>query len=93
MQFVYAVTSLRTYNFLSTTNVYNKHEFLSFFDCKDMVGKIIAAISSTNSIAAAIETSDIFRILLNKSSELKYVSFHSFTNPRISAMTNSDPSP
>lgn len=54
MKFVYAVTTLRTYNFMNSKNTFNKHQYLTFFDCKDMAGKIVAAISSTNSIAAAI---------------------------------------
>lgn len=88
MKFVYAVTSLRTYNYLNPKSTYNKHEYLSFFDCKDIAGKIVPAISSTNSIAAAVETSDLIRIIEGKFENLKYVTFKTFSNPRVSFLGN-----
>jgi hypothetical protein len=53
MMLVYCLTTLRTYNFMNRIASSNKHKFLTYFEVKDMAGKIIAAIASTNSIAAA----------------------------------------
>ena len=50
--FVYCVANLRIVNFRETS--YSKLRGMSYYECKDMSGKIIPAIASTNSIAAAL---------------------------------------
>ena len=46
--------NLRTGNFINPDSTKNKHKFLTFYESKDLAGKIQPAIASTNSIAAAL---------------------------------------
>jgi ubiquitin-like 1-activating enzyme E1 B len=55
MMLVYCITTLRTYNFMNWHSPNNKHQFLSYYRCKDLIGKVMPAIASTNAIAAALE--------------------------------------
>jgi len=55
MMLVYCVTTLRTYNFMNWHSPNNKHQFLSYYQCKDLIGKVMPAIASTNAIAGALE--------------------------------------
>lgn len=50
--FLYATTNLRISNFKNLSH--SKLTYMSYYQCKDMSGKIIPAIASTNSIAAAL---------------------------------------
>ena len=55
MTLVLCITNLRTMNFINYDSQNNKHKFLTYYECKDLIGKIFPAIASTNAIAAALE--------------------------------------
>jgi hypothetical protein len=55
MLLVYCLTNLRTYNFMNWLSPHNKHQFLTYYRCKDLVGRVMPAIASANAIAAALE--------------------------------------
>lgn len=55
MMLVYCMTNLRTYNFINWTSLHNQHQFITYYRCKDIAGKVMPAIASTNAIAAALE--------------------------------------
>jgi hypothetical protein len=50
--FVCCFTNIRVYNFKNSKN--DKLSFLSLHETKRLIGKLIPAIASTNSIAAAL---------------------------------------
>lgn len=54
MMFVYCVTTLRTYNFMNRDNPKNAHKYLTFYEVKDIAGRVQPTVSSTNSIASAL---------------------------------------
>lgn len=54
MLFVHCITNLRTFNFMSWTSPSNKLSFLTYYQCKDLIGKVMPAIASANAIAAAL---------------------------------------
>jgi len=55
MRLVLSITNLRTFNYIDYESSQNRHKYLTYYQCKDMIGKIFPAIASTNSIAAALE--------------------------------------
>lgn len=60
---VYCLTSLRTYNFMNRTDPKGSHKYLTYYEVKDSAGNIQPAISSTNSIAAATEITELLKIV------------------------------
>lgn len=54
MNLILSITNLRTYNFINHNSEYNKHKYLTYYQCKDLIGKVFPAIASTNAIAAAL---------------------------------------
>jgi hypothetical protein len=53
---------------------HNKHKYLTYYQCKDMIGKIFPAIASTNAIAAALEAREAINILRKDFEKLRYIS-------------------
>jgi hypothetical protein len=54
MTLILCITNLRTYNFISEDSPHNKHKYLTYYQCKDMIGKVFPAIASANAIGAAL---------------------------------------
>lgn len=54
MLLVCCITNLRTYNFMNWESSSNQHKFLTYYQCKDLVGKVMPAIASANAIAGAL---------------------------------------
>ena len=54
MLLVYCITSLRTFNFINWSSPDNKLKYLTYYQCKDLIGKVMPAIASANAIAAAL---------------------------------------
>lgn len=50
--FVYSTTNLRICNFKDIAG--SRLRNMSYYECKDLSGRVIPAIASTNSIAAAL---------------------------------------
>lgn len=53
MLLVCCITNLRTYNFINDSKQ-NQLKYLTFYQCKDLIGRVMPAIASTNAIAAAL---------------------------------------
>lgn len=54
MLLVCCITNLRTYNFINEHSQQNQLKYLTFYQCKDLIGRVMPAIASANSIAAAL---------------------------------------
>jgi len=54
MMLVHCITNLRTFNYIDPTSPSNKLHYLTFYQSKDLVGRAMPAIASTNAIAAAL---------------------------------------
>lgn len=65
MALILTITNLRTFNFINYDSIYSKHKYLTYYQCKDLIGKVFPAIASTNAIAAALELRESINVLSN----------------------------
>lgn len=93
MELVCCMTNLRTYNFISTVSTYNTHKYLTYYQCKDLIGKVFPAIASTNAIAAALELRETINVLSGKHDSLRYVSISNASDQRLEGAIQSRPNP
>ena len=54
MLLVHCITNLRTFKFIDPTSSTTKLQYLTLNQTKDIVGKVMPAITSTNAIAASL---------------------------------------
>ena len=75
MLLVHCITNLRTYNYIDLTSPNNKLQYLSYYQTKDLVGRVMPAISSTNAIAAALEIRETINVLSNRLDQIRMTHF------------------
>jgi len=56
MWLIVSITNLRTYCYMNEQLLDNKHKYLTYYQIKDLIGKVMPAIASTNAIGAALQT-------------------------------------
>lgn len=91
MTLVLCISNLRTYNFISEDTPHNKHKYLTYYQCKDLIGKVFPAIASANAIAAALEAREAINILNNHLHKIRYISFGNRSDERLSPSFQSEP--
>jgi ubiquitin-like 1-activating enzyme E1 B len=67
VEFVTAAANIRAHNFAIKME--------SLFKIKEMAGKIVPAISSSNALVAALQTFEAIKILANRKEQIKGVSY------------------
>lgn len=91
MLFVLCITNLRTFNFINWTSPSNQHTFLTYYQCKDLIGRVMPAIASANAIAAALEIREVVNIISNKLDKLRVIHFTNASSERLSPCYQSSP--
>ena len=81
MKLVLCITNLRTYNFIHNKD--SKLKYLTFYECKDLVGKVMPAIASTNAIAAALEVRELMNIISERVDRLRIIHFSNMGQERL----------
>lgn len=78
---ILCITNLRTYNFIHNKD--SKLKYLTFYECKDLVGKVMPAIASANAIAASLEVRELMSIVSGRLDKLRIIHFSNLGQERL----------
>lgn len=79
-----AMVNLRIWNFHKCEGT-NLHQ-LTYFECKDLCGRIQPAIASTNSIAAGLQLLQMVQSIAASKTQSRYLIIHGFSDYKIESV-------
>jgi hypothetical protein len=91
MLLVCCLANLRTYNFMDFSSNSNQLRYLTYYEWKDLVGRVMPAIASANAIAAALELRELINIATGRLDRLRIVHFTNSGSERLSPCFQSGP--